>query len=135
MQNKKQITKEIPGEKAAHVLFTIVATLYGKDEYYRSKAFTDNITPEDDLRNKREYEIQIRSLLNEIASFPEEGTIKPLHDKIMAQPPVVRAYLMVWFGEMSEDFQRMKTVEIPYPPSLQAIVHYLLQSAKPFWRW
>ncbi len=134
MPDKKQITKEIPGEKAAHILFTIVATLYGKDEYFRSKAFTDNITPEDDTRNKHECEVEIRSVLEEIASFAEGGTIKPLHDKIMAQTPIVRAYLMVWFGEMSEDLLRMKTVQMPYPPSLQEIVQFLLQSAKPFWR-
>lgn len=134
MTNNNRTTKEISGENAAHILFTIVATLYGKDEYFRSKAFTDNITPEDDAKNKRECEAEIRSILEKIASFGEDGTLKPLHEMIMAQKPVVRAYLMVWFGEMSEDLHTMQTVPIPAPPTLTGIVQYLLESTHPFWR-
>ena len=125
---------KVSSGRAAEMVFEIAGFILGKEESGKAVRFLDDMTVEEDRKHKAECEDALKELIGEIASFPDTAMQSDLRAAVMSRPFIVRAYLLCWLGEASEDLTRSKKVLLPCDPTLQGILSHLLQSRRPFWR-
>lgn len=121
----------LPGEKAAYLMFQFVRALFTEKQYQDALCFLDNVSHEEERQYKQSIENDLKILLNQIAATKDDIAVRQLVTK---QSTIIKAYLVCWFGEMSEGFIDLDRVDIPPPYTAQHLLDHLLVSVDPFWR-